>query len=131
MGKGTREKVGMHSSYKDEEKIIWLRDNEALAAMDFVREGWLICPIRTGPVRAPSGETLIGYAVLKRTAVKTDEMGFCRRIFTLRPEDQFCDSGRGLQNEPPTDAVDPLLAEAGKPGLRPDLTKKANQDKTR
>jgi len=122
-------KICMHPEYDDEEKIIWLRDHDALAAMDFVREEWLICPIRTGPVRAPPGERLIGYVTLKKTAAKTDELGFCRRIFTLRPEDRFrADGGGKLQNELPTDAVDPLLTEAGKPGPRPGLTKKIKPD---
>ncbi|OPY51518.1 MAG: hypothetical protein A4E49_02234 [Methanosaeta sp. PtaU1.Bin112] len=118
----------MHSAYYDEEKIIWLRDHAALAAMDFVRERWMICLIRTGPIMAPPGETLIGYSVLKKTAAKTDERGFRRRIFTLRPEDRYRDEGGGLQNELPPDAVDPLLTEAGKPGHRPDLTKKIKPD---
>lgn len=122
-------KVCMHSEYDDEEKMVWLRDHDSLAAMDFVREGWLICPIRTGPVRARPGETLIGYAVLKKSAAKTNEKGFCRRIFTLRPEDRFrAHGGGGLQNELPTDAVDPLLIEAGKPGPRPSLTKRIKPD---
>lgn len=122
-------KICMHAEYDDEEKIIWLLDHDALAAMDYVREGWLICPIRTGPVRAPPGETLIGYAILKKTAAKTDEKGFCRRIFTLRPEDRLrADERGGLQNELPIDAVDPLLIEAGKPGPVPGLTKKIKPD---
>lgn len=121
--------VSMHSEYDNEEKIVWLRDHDALAAMDFVREGWLICPIRTGPVRAPPGKRLIGYVILKKTAAKTDELGFCRRIFTLLPEDRSrADRGGGILNELPTDAVDPLLTEAGKPGLRPGLTKKIKPD---
>ncbi|MDD4651790.1 MAG: DUF6009 family protein [Methanothrix sp.] len=121
--------VSMHPSYNDEEKIVWLRDHDALAAMDFVREGWLFCHIRTGPVRAPPGETLIGYSVLKKTAAKTDERGFCRRIFTLLPEDRLRANERGgLQNELPPDAVDPILTEAGKPGPMPGLTKKIMPD---
>jgi glyoxylase-like metal-dependent hydrolase (beta-lactamase superfamily II) len=123
-------KVSMHSAYDDEDKIVWLRDHDALAAMDFVREEWLFCPIRTGPVRVPPGEALIGYAVLKKTAAKTDERGFCRRIFTLLPEDRFRgdNGGVGLLNELPPDAVDPLLIVAGKPGHWPDLTKKIKPD---
>lgn len=117
-------KVSMHSEYDNEEKIIWLRDNDDLTKMDFVREEWLFCPIRTGPVRAPPGETLIGYAILKKTAAKTDERGFCRRIFTLRPEDRFRADGGRLLNELPPDAIDPLLVEAGKPSIRPGQTKK-------
>ena len=121
--------VCAHSAYDDEEKIVWLRDHAAMADMDFVREGWLFCSIRTGPVRARPGETLIGYAVLKKTAARTDEMGFCRRIFTLRPGDRFrADIEGGLQNELPPDAVDPLLTEAGNPGPRPGLTKRIKPD---
>jgi glyoxylase-like metal-dependent hydrolase (beta-lactamase superfamily II) len=113
-------KVIIHPAYDDEEKIIWLMDHDALAAMGFVREGWLICPIRSGPVMAPSGERLIGYATLKKTAAQTDEKGFYRRIFTLRPEDRFkADGIGGIPNELPPDAVDPLLTEAGNPGPRP------------
>lgn len=120
-------KVCMHQAYDDEEKLVWLRDHDALAKLDFVRERWMICPIRTGPVRAPpGGEALIGYAVLKKTAAKNDERGFCRRIFTLQPEDRIRgdNGGVGLPNELPPDAVDPLLTEAGRPGPRPGLTKK-------
>jgi hypothetical protein len=122
-------KFSVHPSYDYEEKIVWLRDHDALAAMDFVREGWLFCPIRTGPVMAPPGKTLIGYAVLRKTTAKTDERGFCRRIFTLRPEDHLrSDVGGGLQKELPPDAVDPLLTEAGKPGPKPGLTKRIKSD---
>ena len=78
-------KVSMNH-YEDEDKIIWLKDRDALARMGYVRERWLLCPIRTGPVKASPGEMLIGYAVLKKTAAKSDEKGFCRRIFTLLPD---------------------------------------------
>ena len=81
----------MNPTYEDEDKIVWLRDRGALARMGYVRERWLFGPIRTGPVRALPGEMLIGYAVLKKSAAKADEKGFCRRIFTLLPEDRFCD----------------------------------------
>ncbi len=105
----------MNPTYKDEEKIIWLKDHDALAEMDYVRERWLLCPLRTGPVKAPPGEMLIGYAVLKKTTAKTDEKGFCRRIFTLLPEDRFCDPKGGFSDSMPPDAVDPLQVEAAKP----------------
>jgi glyoxylase-like metal-dependent hydrolase (beta-lactamase superfamily II) len=122
-------KICMYPDYADEEKIVWLRDHDGLAAMGFVREGWLFCPIRTGPVMAPQGEKLIGYAVLRKSTAKTDERGFCRRIFTLRPEDHLrSDEGGGLQKELPPDAVDPLRIEAGKPGPRPGLTKRIKSD---
>jgi len=114
----SRERDSMNPTYEDEEKIIWLRDRDALARMGYVRERWLLCPIRTGPVRAPQGEMLIGYAVLKKTAAKIDERGFCRRIFTLRPEDRFCDPNGIFLDYAPPDAVNPLLVEAGKPSRR-------------
>jgi glyoxylase-like metal-dependent hydrolase (beta-lactamase superfamily II) len=104
--------------YEDEDKIVWLKDRDALARMNYVREKWLLCPIRTGPVKAAPGEMLIGYAVLKKTTAKTDEKGFCRRIFTLRPEDRFCDPKGDFQDSMPPEAVDPLLVEAGKPSRR-------------
>jgi glyoxylase-like metal-dependent hydrolase (beta-lactamase superfamily II) len=104
--------------YEDEDKIVWLKDFEALARMNYVLEKWLLCPLRTGPVKAAKGEMLIGYAVLKKTAAKTDEKGFCRRIFTLRPEDRFCDPKGAFQDSTPPQAVDPLLVEAGKPSRR-------------
>ena len=108
----------MNPTYEDEDKIIWLKDRDALARMGYVRERWLLCPIRTGPVKAPPGEMLIGYAVLKKTVAKADEKGFCRRIFTLLPEDRFCDPNGIFQDSAPPDAVDPLLVEAGKPSRR-------------
>ncbi|MCK9566085.1 MAG: DUF6009 family protein [Methanothrix sp.] len=113
----------MIPTYEDEEKIVWLKDRDALARMDYVRERWLLCPIRTGPVKAPPGEMLIGYAVLKKTAAKADEKGFCRRILTLRPEDlrqkdQFCDPKGDFRDPIPPEAVDPRFVEAGKPSRR-------------
>ncbi len=104
--------------YENEDKIVWLKDREALARMNYVREKWLLCPLRTGPVKAVPGEMLIGYAVLKKTAAKTDEKGFCRRIFTQLPEDRFCNPKGAFQGSTPPDAVDPLLVEAGKPSRR-------------
>jgi len=104
--------------YGDEDKIVWLKDREALARMNYVREKWMLCPLRTGPVKAAPGEMLIGYAVLKKTAAKADEKGFCRRIFTMRPEDRFYDPKGDFQDSTPPEAIDPLLAEAGKPSRR-------------
>jgi hydroxyacylglutathione hydrolase len=114
----SRERCSMNPAYEDEEKIIWLKDHNALARMGYVRESWLLRPIRTGPVRAPPGEMLIGYAVLKKTTAKGGEDGYCRRIFTLRPEDRFCDPNGIFQDSAPPQAVDPLLVEAGKPSRR-------------
>ena len=108
----------MTSIYEDEDKIVWLKDRDALARMDYVRERWLLCPLRTGPVKAAPGEMLIGYAVLKKTAIRTEDAGFYRRIFTLRPEDRFCDPKGVLRDGLPPDAVDPLLVKAGKPSRR-------------
>ena len=112
------ERDSMNPTYEDEEKIIWLKNRDALARTGYVRERWLFCPIRTGPVKAPPGEMPIGYAVLKKTAAKGDEKGFCRRIFTMRPEDRFWDPKGVFQVSVPQEAVDPLFVEAGKPSLR-------------
>lgn len=38
--------------YKDEDKIVWLKDHDALARMNYVRERWLLSPLRTGQVKA-------------------------------------------------------------------------------
>jgi hypothetical protein len=108
----------MNPNYEDEEKVIWLKDREALFRMGYVREKWLLCPIRTGPVMAPPGEMLIGYAVLKKTAIRAEEKGFCRRIFTLLPEDRFCNPSGGFCDSAPPKAVDPLFVQAGKPSRR-------------
>jgi hypothetical protein len=108
----------MIPTYEDEDKIIWLKDRDALARMNYVREKWQLCRIRTGPVKAPSGEMLIGYVVLKRTAAKAEENGFCRRIFILLPEDRFCDSEGAFRNYAPPEAVDLHSVQAGKPSRR-------------
>jgi hypothetical protein len=108
----------MRPSYEDEEKIVWIKDRETLAAMRYVREKSLLCKIRTGPIRPPEGEILIGYAVLKKTAAKADEKGFCRRIFTLRPEEMGCDSKNLIVFHAPEEAVDPLSVQAGKPSKK-------------
>jgi hypothetical protein len=110
----------MDPSYDDEEKIVWLRDHETLARMSYVREKVQLCGIRTCPVKAPQGEMLIGYAVLKKTAAKADPLGFRRRIFTLRPEDRDFAPDRALQKPVPVppEAVDPLSVQAGKPSRK-------------
>ena len=113
----------MDPSYDDEEKIVWLRDHETLARMNYVREKVQLCSIRTCPVKAPLGEILIGYAVLKKTAAKVDPSGFRRRIFTLLPEEFNRDfaQDRGLIQEPvplPPEAIDPLSVQAGKPSRK-------------
>jgi hypothetical protein len=111
----------MDPSYDDEDKIVWLRDHETLARMHYVREKVHLCSIRTGPVKAPQGEVLIGYAVLKKTAAKADPLGFRRRIFTLLPEDRDPAPDRALQKPPPVPppyAVDPLSVQAGKPSRK-------------
>lgn len=111
----------MDTSYDSEDKIVWLRDHETLARMTYVREKIQLCSIRTCPVKAPPGEMLIGYAVLKKTASKADPMGFRRRIFTLLPEDRDFAPDRGAFQESmfvPPEAVDPLSVQAGKPSRK-------------
>lgn len=110
----------MYPSYDDEEKIVWLRDHEALARMTYVREKVQLCSIRTCPVKAPPGEMLIGYAVLKKTEAKADPLGFRRRIFTLLPEDRDFAADTALQKPVPVppEAVDPLSVQAGKPSQK-------------
>ncbi|MDD1762369.1 MAG: MBL fold metallo-hydrolase [Methanothrix sp.] len=101
--------------FEGEEKIVWLKDRDFLAKMGYVLENWQIFPIRTGPVRAPAGEVLIGYAVLKKTVAKAKEGGFYRRIFTRKAETlQKNVFSHGL----PTEAVDPLQVVAGRPSRR-------------
>ena len=102
--------------YADEDKIIWMKDRESLARMKFVRQKFLFCSIRTGPLRPPAGEMLIGYATLKKSVPRVDEKGFCRRIFTLRPGDLCGSLGDAAKLPLPEDAVDPLSVQAGKPG---------------
>ena len=107
----------MFPSYDDEEKIIWLRDQESLSRLKYVREELLLCSIRTGPVRAPPGEVLIGYAVLKKSVAKNSEGGFCRRIFTLH-RSELDEKAENLKESIPSEAVDPLTVGPGKPGRR-------------
>ena len=113
----------MDPTYEDEEKIVWLKDHETLARMAYVREKVQLCSIRTCPVKAPQGEMLIGYAVLKKTAAKGGHEGFRRRIFTLLPEDRDFGPEKALQETGavplPPEAVDPLSVQAGKPSRRP------------
>ena len=120
----------MDPVYEDEDKIVWLRDRETLARMAYVREKIQLCGIRTCPVKAPQGEILIGYAVLRKTAAKVGSEGFRRRIFTLLPEDlqsdpdrDFMPMGASRETAPvpvpvPPEAVDPLSVQAGKPSRR-------------
>ena len=112
----------MDPTYEDEDKIVWLRDHETLARMAYVREKIQLCSIRTCPVKAPHGEMLIGYAVLKKTVAKVVSEGFRRRIFTLLPEDRdFGPEGTFQETgavHVPLEAVDPLSVQAGKPSRR-------------
>ena len=112
----------MDPTYEDEDKIVWLRDHETLARMAYVREKVQLCSIRTCPVKAPQGEMLIGYAVLKKTAAKVGSEGFRRRIFTLLPEDRDFGPESTFQETGavyvPPEAVDPLSVQAGKPSRR-------------
>ena len=107
----------MNPYCEDEEKIVWLRDKDFLARLRYVREKLLLCSIRTGPVRAPPGEVLIGYAILKKSVAKNSEGGFCRRIFTLH-RSEFDRRAENLSESIPLEAVDPLTIEPGKPGRR-------------
>ncbi len=108
----------MCPSYEEEDRIIWLKDRESLAKMGYVREGSRESDIRTGPIKAPEGETLIGYSVLKKSAVKDSAKGFCRRIFTLKLEDRYYDPKGAFRYSVPVGAVDPLQVQAGKPSRR-------------
>jgi hypothetical protein len=81
------EKKSIEPNYESEERIIWLKDRETLAGMGWANEKIIVCSIRTGPIRPPKGEILVGYAVLKRDATKDSGEGFSRRIFTRPNED--------------------------------------------
>ncbi len=107
----------MNPSFEDEARIIWLKDRESLAKMGYVRERCQTSDIRTGPVKAPEGEALIGYSILKKSAVKDPEIGFCRRIFTLQPGDRYFDPEGAFRCSVPAGAVDPLQVQVGKPSL--------------
>ena len=108
----------MDPSFENEDKIVWLKNHEALVSMGYVREKIQLCKIRTGPVKPPEGEILIGYAVLKKTTENTDGKGFYRRIFTLQPIDRYYRPDGAFQKSVPPEAVDPLSVQAGKPSLR-------------
>lgn len=113
----------MEPTYENEDKIIWLKDREALGKIAWVRERVLVCSIRTGPVKPPQGEMLIGYAVLERESTRDDERGFLRRIFTMPVQkelllDHGISAADSRQNSKPEDAVDPLSVRPGKPSRR-------------
>jgi hypothetical protein len=101
--------------YEQEDRIIWLANRESLAKMGYVRERIQIAPIRTGPVRPPKGEELIGYAVLKQTAAAEHGKGFKRRIFTLKPVDRYYDPQGIFKDCVPPEAIDPLKVQAARP----------------
>lgn len=112
-------------NYESEEKIVWLKDRETLIRMGWANENIVVCAIRTGPIRPPDGETLVGYAVLKKDATKDSSEGFRRRIFTRPNEDNaLCselpdlNGGNALKtcNSAPEKAVDLLSVQPGKPG---------------
>jgi len=128
-----RQKQG--GRFDDEEKIVWLRDWDFLERIGYVLESWQISAIRTGPVRAPAGEVLIGYAVLKKTSPKRGDGGFSRRIFTRKAETMQkdravlveegfldphseCKAESLLLDAVLSNAVDPLKVAAGKPSRR-------------
>lgn len=111
-------------NYECEEKIVWLKDRETLVRMGWANENIVVCSIRTGPIRPPKGEILVGYAVLKRNATKDSSEGFRRRIFTRPNEDNaLCSQllGRCRKNSLiscdffPEKAVDLLSVQPGKP----------------
>jgi len=113
----------MDPTYENEDKIIWLKDREALGKIAWVKETVSVCSIRTGPVKPPRGEKLIGYTVLKRDSARDDERGFRRRIFTMPvQEEPFLDhvisAADARQNSMPAGAVDPLSVQPGKPSRR-------------
>lgn len=106
----------MKTGYDDEERIIWLKDRDTLSRIGYVRERLVSSKIRTGPVRPPAGEDLIGYAVLKKTALAEPGGGFIRRIFTLKPSDRCCGPQGSHEGSVPGEAVDPMKVQAGVAG---------------
>jgi hypothetical protein len=104
-----------HDYYEQEDRIIWLANRESLAKMGYVRERFQIAAIRTGPVRPPVGEELIGYAVLKQTAAPDPGKGFRRRIFTLQPVDRYNDPQGIFKDCVPPEAIDPMKVQAARP----------------
>ena len=118
------ERNSIEPSYESEEKIVWLKDRETLVRMGWANENIVVCSIRTGPIRPPDGETLVGYAVLKKDATKDGGEGFRRRTFTRPNEDGAACSelfdrqgGNALKNcdSVPEKAVDLLSVRTGKP----------------
>ena len=104
--------------YENEERIIWLKDKEALSKLPYVYEIFVTGRIRTGPIRPPEGHVLIGYSVLKKSVPRDQPEGFIRRTFTLKLIDK---DQEGLKLIPREDSqhertVDPLKVGAGKPG---------------
>jgi len=115
----------METSYENEDKIIWLKKREDLGKIDWVKETVMVCAIRTGPVKPPKGDLLIGYAVLKKDTAKDDEGGFRRRIFTGPVQSQggtSLDHGIAASDAMhcpiSSYAVDPLSVQPGKPSRR-------------
>jgi len=110
--------------YENEEKIVWLKDKETLAKMGWANEKIIVCSIRTGPVRSPKGEILVGYSVLRKDTAKDDCGGFRRRIFTRPIEnnalcselsDRLGDNALRTCNIIPERAVDLLSVQPAKP----------------
>jgi hypothetical protein len=103
--------------YENEERIIWLKDKEALTKLPYVYESFVAARIRTGPVRSPKGYMLIGYSVLKKSVSRDQSEDFVRRIFTLKLIDEDQEGLRlGLHDDSePERTVNPLNVEAGKP----------------
>jgi hypothetical protein len=83
-----------------------------------VSERLVISKIRTGPVKPPAGEELVGYAILKKAAKAEPCGGFVRRIFTLKKPGEFRDPHVSRECPAPEDAVDPMYVRAGAPGRR-------------
>jgi hypothetical protein len=104
-----------HDYYEQEDRIIWLANRESLAKMGYVRESFQFAAIRTGPVRPPRGEELVGYAVLKQTAAAEPGKGFKRRIFTLQPVDRYYDPQGIFKDSVPIEAIDPMKVVAARP----------------
>jgi hypothetical protein len=103
--------------YKNEERVIWLKDKEALAKLPYVYESFVTAGIRTGPVRPPKGYMLIGYSVLKKSVPRDLPEGFVRRIFTLKlidDDQEVLTLGLHEYSEPER-TVNPSKVEAGKP----------------
>jgi hypothetical protein len=112
----TRKEGPMENDYYvQEDRIIWLANHESLAKMGYVRERFQFAAIRTGPIRPPLDEELIGYAVLKQTAAVEPGKGFKRRIFTLQPVDRYYDPQGIFKDSVPIEAIDPMKVQAARP----------------